>query len=152
MLGIHYYIKALHLYSSLSLPLFSFSQTWFKQLNDKHVENWFQVEGLRWEQVRQIVNVQLYHFLLLVGPWKVLGGEGGGEGSEDKRTKRSKEREWDREKRKEHKHKLITLIFLTSVAPTRLSHSLLNCDTHIFSACSHLRITATYREWVKEIE
>ena len=54
--------------------------------------------------------------------------------------------ERDREKRKEHKHKLITLIFLTSVAPTRSSHFLLNCDTHIFSACSHLRTTTTYRD------
>ena len=54
--------------------------------------------------------------------------------------------ERDREKKKEHKHKLITLIFLTSVAPTRSSHFLLNCDTHIFSACSHLRTTTTYRD------
>ena len=59
--------------------------------------------------------------------------------------------ERDREKRKEHKHKLITLIFLTSVAPTRSSHFLLNCDTHIFSACSHAQPQPTETERIVRV-
>ena len=55
---------------------------------------------------------------------KGAGREEDKEGSEDKRTttKGSREEEGDRkrerEERKEHNHKLITLIFLTSVVPT----------------------------------